>query len=193
MKTTRAFRMLAILPVAGIVLAAGCSNDPSPGAAPASDQASTVTVTDAWVRTAESGMVPAFAQLTNTSDQKARLASVQSGASGSTEIHEVVTLDGAPVMREKDGGLVIDPGASYRLEPGADHIMLMGLLDSIDPGEDVPITLRFADGTSQEVAFTGRDFAGGAEDYMPGMEGERSDTDERSGMQHDMGEMDDEY
>ncbi|MBD8507443.1 copper chaperone PCu(A)C [Hoyosella sp. G463] len=167
MKTTRAIRMLAILPAAGVVLVAGCSNDPSP--AP-SDQASSVTITDAWVRAAQDGMVPAFAQLANTTDQAVRLSSVESAASGSTEIHEVVTPDGAPVMREKDGGLVIEPGTTYRLEPGADHLMLMGLLDPIDPGEDIPITLRFADGTSQEVVFTGRDFAGGTEEYQPGME-----------------------
>ncbi|WP_187774379.1 copper chaperone PCu(A)C [Lolliginicoccus suaedae] len=181
MKTTRAFRMLAILPIAGVMLASGCSNDPAP--AP-SDQASSVTVTDAWVRTAEDGMVPAFAQLTNSGDQEARLASVESEAGGSTEIHEVVTLEGASVMREKEGGLAIAPGAIYVLEPGADHIMLMGLLDPIDPGEDIPITLRFADGTSQEVIFTGRDFAGGTEDYMPGMD------EGMDGMEHG---TDDEY
>lgn len=163
-----------------LLLTAGCAGDdttadpaagtsaPATTSAAPTTQAPALTLDDAWVKAADSGMTAAFGVLHNPTDQAVTLVSATSTASARVELHEVVMADGGMVMRPKEGGILVPAGGEHVLEPGADHIMLMDLVDPVEPGEDVALTLSFDDGTSLEVSAQAKEFEGGTEDYQPG-------------------------
>ncbi|MCW4352543.1 copper chaperone PCu(A)C [Hoyosella sp. YIM 151337] len=156
---------LALTAAAAPFLTACAADDQS--TAPEATHAAALTVTDPWIRAADSGMVAAFGELTNTSGTEVHIIAVDSPLTDRAEIHEVITDAGQSAMRQKDDGIRVAGSAQHLLAPGGDHLMLMDLTEAITPGMDVPITLRFADGSETTVGFAARDFAGGDEDYMP--------------------------
>jgi periplasmic copper chaperone A len=168
MRTTSAVRAFAttVLLVAGLGLTA--CGEASQTAPPAADQASAVRMSDAWVKSVDDGMTAAFGVLSNSGDVAATVVAVRTPASASVEIHEVVMAAGGDmVMQPKEGGLVVAAGGSAALEPGGDHIMLMDVTDPIEPGDEVPLTLEFSDGSTLDVTATAKEFSGGNEEYMP--------------------------
>lgn len=141
-----------------------CGDDEDPAT-----QAESVTVSEQWVKAADSGMTAAFGELANTSNTDARLVAVSSPVTGEMEIHEMATGDtGAMVMREKEGGLVIPAKGSHSLEPGGDHLMFMDITAPVTAGQTVDFTLTFDDGSTQDVQAQVRDFSGNQENYDPG-------------------------
>jgi periplasmic copper chaperone A len=54
-----------------------------------------------------------------------------------------ITADGVMQMRKVEGGLPIDPGASLVFAPGGTHLMLLGLEDALNAGEQLLLTLEF--------------------------------------------------
>ncbi len=178
-------RYQPLLAVAVLVMAAGCgSSTASTGAA--ADPASTATATssataeapltldDAWVKAAPSGMTALFGTLRNTTDADITLVAGSSPAAGMVELHEVVTEAGASTMRPKAGGFVVPAGGTHELAPGADHLMLMNLTGALSPGDMVEVTLITADGQSVVVAVIAKEFAAGNEDYQPSTGGSMS-------------------
>ncbi|MBA4025838.1 MAG: hypothetical protein C0482_26120 [Gordonia sp.] len=132
-------------------------------------QADSITVSDQWVKAADSGMTAAFGQLANTGDSQVHLVSVSSPASGYMEIHEMATSDsGGMVMREKEGGLVIPAKGSHSLDPGGDHLMFMDITAPVTAGQTVDLTFTFEDGSTKDVEAQVRDFSGNEENYDPG-------------------------
>lgn len=157
---------LTLLLTAG---AAACSADPS-GADPSADAttstAPALTITDPWVKSAASGMTAAFGVLHNTSDADVTVVSGTTDAASTVELHEVAASEsGEMVMRPVEGGLVVPAGGELTLEPGGLHIMLMGLTDPVEPGEDVTLNLTTADGSELVVTAPARSFDGGEETY----------------------------
>ncbi|PYE17485.1 hypothetical protein DFR67_106188 [Williamsia limnetica] len=160
---TRTARTVAAAALCVTVLAACGGNDDS------ATQAESVTVSDQWVKAADSGMTAAFGQLANTGNSEVHLVSVSSPASGFMEIHEMATSDtGGMVMREKDGGLVIPAKGSHSLDPGGDHLMFMDITAPVTAGQTVDITLTFDDGSTKDIEAQVRDFSGNEENYDPG-------------------------
>ena len=106
-------------------------------------------------------MSAAFMLITNGTDQDVRLTGGSTAAADRVEIHEVV--DG--VMQEIDGGLAIPAGSTSTLEPGGNHVMLMGLTGDLEVGDEVTLTLRFDDGEELEVTAPVKDVAAGDEPY----------------------------
>ena len=74
------------------------------------------------------------------------MISATSAAVTDVELHEIAMPDGKMVMRPKKGGFVIPARGTHELEPGGDHIMLMGLAAAVKPGDEVAFTLKLADG-----------------------------------------------
>lgn len=131
-----------------------------------------VTVTDQWASASDDGMAAVFGVLTNTGDRDVDIVAADSPAAASVELHEVVHgSDGADVMQPKSGGFTVPAGGRHELVPGGDHLMLMQLRQPLQPGTDVGVTVRFADGSSQPITAQIRDFPGGQEPYRPGMHG----------------------
>ncbi len=126
-----------------------------------------VTASDAWVKAAPEGMTAAFVTLTNASGSDETLESATTLASRTVEIHEMVMSDGTMVMRPKRGGVTVPAHGKAVLEPGGNHLMLMGLTSPIKPGDRVALTLRFASGASLEVTAPAKDFVGAQESYQP--------------------------
>ncbi|MGN9787194.1 copper chaperone PCu(A)C [Nonomuraea sp. ZG12] len=137
--------------------------------AAAATTAAGLSITDPWVKTAEKGMTAAFGTLVNNTDAEVTIVSGASPLSPKIELHEVVDSDGKMIMRPKEGGFVIPARGTHELRPGGDHIMLMGVAEVVKPGAHIPFTLTVKGGQPLEFTAVGKDFAGGKEDYQPGM------------------------
>ncbi len=131
--------------------------------------AEAVTVADAWVKAADEGMSAAFGTLTNTSDGDVTLVSAMSPAAARVELHETVPGDaGEMVMREVESGFVIPAGTTLTLEPGGNHLMLMGLTAALRAGEDVTVALTFSDGSTLDLTGPAKEYSGANESYEDG-------------------------
>lgn len=162
--TRRGYGLLAVAVIAAGSVA-GCSTSEKQR----DDAAKTVTVSDQWVKAADSGMTAAFGTLKNSGQREVRVVSATSSVAGKAELHEVVTAaGGSPTMRPKDGGFVVPAGGSLSLVPGGDHIMLMDLKQPLAVGSDVNVTVQFEDGSSLPFTAQVRDFPGAGEHYHPG-------------------------
>jgi copper(I)-binding protein len=106
-------------------------------------------------------MSAAFMTITNDTGEEVTLVGGSTDVSERVEIHEVV--DG--VMRPIDGGLVIADGTTSTLKPGGNHVMLMGLTQDLKAGDEVSLTLKFADGESVKVTAPVKDVSAGEEPY----------------------------
>lgn len=137
---------------------------------------SKLTIADQWVKAADSGMSAAFGVITNPTNKPIRIVGASTPGSTFTQLHEVVMKDGAMVMQQRPGGLLVPAKGSLTLKPGADHIMLMGLTKPVAAGDPVKFTLTTSDGSQLTFTAMGRVFAGANETYDAG-----------SGMSHGSG------
>jgi copper(I)-binding protein len=155
------------LALAGCGTTAGASPDDADGAAePAGEN---VTLSDGWVKAADSGMSAAFGELTNAGSDDVTVVSATTEASSMLELHETVENEsGEMIMREIEGGFVIPAGDTLALEPGGSHIMLMDLTDPLEAGEEVTFTLTFADDSTYEFTAPVKDYSGANENYVGG-------------------------
>lgn len=127
----------------------------------ATDDASSLTITDTWVKAADEGMTAAFGTFENSSDHDITITGATSDAATAVELHEVVD----DVMRPVEGGFTVAAGGSLMLEPGGLHLMFMGVPAPIAAGDDVTVTLTLSDGSELEFTAVAKDFAGANEDY----------------------------
>jgi copper(I)-binding protein len=167
---TRRAALLAVAAAVAVAPLAACSKagTKSDTADKADNAATSITVSDQWVKASPEGMTAMFGTLKNSGGQEATLVSASSPAAGKVELHEVVNSGGTSSMRPKEGGFAIPAGGTAVLAPGGDHIMLMDLKEPLKPGADVEVTLTFKDGSSLPVTAEVRDFSGAAETYQPG-------------------------
>jgi periplasmic copper chaperone A len=169
---------LLLLPAAALLAAplVGCGTDDTDTAA----TEGAVTVADAWVKATEGDMTGSFGVISNPGDTDLTVVSATTSASDRTELHEVVMIDGAMKMQEKDGGFVVPAGGEHVLEPGADHVMVMNLQEPIAAGDSIDVTLVLDDGSEVTYSAQAREAEVGDEEYVPsetmdaGMEGEGS-------------------
>ena len=168
--------LLAAAAIATLALSAcGSSGSPAAAAGTTAPAAAGLTVTDAWVKPADSGMTAVFGTLTATGGP-VTVVTATTSASPRAELHEVVTNGGAMTMRPKEGGFVVDPAAAHELKPGGDHVMVMDLGTPIRPGDQVRVTLGLAGGGTVEFTALAKETTGGEETYeshagMTGMNG----------------------
>ncbi|AXO34999.1 copper chaperone PCu(A)C [Micromonospora sp. B006] len=177
--TSRRFLRPAALIGAAVLAAsvAACGSadaTPTPPAAPsasapasASAAAGVLTIRDPWVKAADKGMTAAFGTLVNDSDTDVTITGVSTDVSRA-ELHEMAMKDGKMVMQAKPGGVVVRARSQAALEPGGDHLMLMDLTRPVRPGDQLDITLTFADGRAQTFTAVAKPFTGAQESYAPG-------------------------
>jgi len=126
-------------------------------------------MTDAWVKSAESGMSAAFGEIENEGTEEVTVVSATTEASSMLELHETLENEaGEMVMRQIDGGFVIPAGASLSLAPGGNHIMLMDLTAPLKAGEEVTFTLTFSDDSTFAFTAPVKDYSGANETYDSG-------------------------
>lgn len=140
-----------------------------------------LTLVDGWAKAVEEvtedgmgSMTGIFGTLTNDTDTDIQLVGGSSPAASMVELHETVMSGGTMVMREAEGGFVVPAGGTFVLEPGANHIMLLGLTGPVPAGSEVEVALTAEDGTEVTVVVAARTFAGAEETYAPGEETETS-------------------
>ncbi len=115
---------------------------------------SMITVTDARAfETAPSAMAGGgFMQITNSGTTDDRLVAVQADFPR-VEIHTTEFTDGVAKMMHIDG-IDVPAGETVTLEPGALHVMFMGLQgDPLEEGETVPATLIFEQAGEVPITF----------------------------------------
>ncbi|PPI00424.1 hypothetical protein C5C95_04945 [Rathayibacter sp. AY1B7] len=167
---TRHITALSALSAAALLALTGCSAGASGStSAEVAPAATEVSITDGWVKAADSGMSAAFGELENSGTEDVTVVSATSAASSELELHETVANEsGEMVMRAKESGFTIPAGGSLELAPGGNHIMLMDLAAPIVAGDEVTVTLTFSDDSTTEFTVPARDYAGANEDYEGG-------------------------
>ncbi|MGC4941221.1 copper chaperone PCu(A)C [Kribbella sp. DT2] len=164
--------LMACLAVALPLLVSSCGSADS-AAADSAPSVSTpsVLVEDAWVRTTagakDTTMTAAFMSLTNPGGAEIKLTSATSPVAGTVQLHEMTMKDGAMVMQEKAGGIAVPAGSHAHLAPSGDHVMLMDLKQPLKPGDEVPLTLKFSDGTTHDLTLPVKNFTEEEEHYHP--------------------------
>ena len=130
-----------IFSLALILLGMGCSDR----------DISSVTVKNAWVRQniPPQTMTAAYLFIHNEGMATA-LVSASTPAAEVAEVH-VMTTDGNIMRMKKIDRLPIPEDGSATLQPGGNHLMLIGLRRDLAPGDSLALTLTFANGQVQTL------------------------------------------
>jgi copper(I)-binding protein len=104
-----------------------------------------IVVTAAWARATPPGAKVGVAYLTieNRGSEEVRLRGATVDAASSASIHETIEENGIAKMHPVSD-LAVAAGASLEMRPGGLHLMLMDLHAPIKQGDDLSITLEFA-------------------------------------------------
>ena len=115
--------------------------------------AGAIEVSDASIRATAPGMTATGGYLTiaNHGDSDDRLISASAEFAGHVELHEMIMDGDVMKMRERDDGIAVSAGGMAMLKPGGLHLMLMGLTETMRPGERRDVTLTFQSGHSVTV------------------------------------------
>ncbi len=89
------------------------------------------------------GSAAAYVTIANTGSVPDTLVGASSPVCRTTEVHEMIDVDGVKTMRSADH-LPIPPSGSVSLKPGGTHIMLMNLKKSLRKKDSVDVVLHFA-------------------------------------------------
>ncbi len=122
------------------------------GGAFAQQAADMIEVEDPYVRAVPPGQPnsASFMALTNSDAQGHALVAAESPVSKVVELHTHTMVDGMMRMRPVEK-IELPAGEQVALQPGGLHVMLIGLQQKLVPGEDIPITLTFEDGSKQQI------------------------------------------
>jgi periplasmic copper chaperone A len=104
-----------------------------------------LTVVDVRARPAplEGGNGAAYLTVLNGLDVPVRLASVAGDMAAAVELHETVDDNGVMKMEPHPEGFEIPAGGTLVLKPGGKHVMLLGLVKPLAPGDSIDLTLNF--------------------------------------------------
>ncbi|HEX5305166.1 MAG TPA: copper chaperone PCu(A)C [Dyella sp.] len=139
-------RSLPLLFAAGLLWAGIAHADPS----------AQVRADKAWIRVLPADL-PAggYVTLHNTGDTAVALVGASSTRYGHVMLHQSSTEGGMGRMNMVER-LAIPAHGSVSLAPGGYHLMLMHATPAVSPGDKVPVTLDFADGSKLAVDFLAR-------------------------------------
>jgi copper(I)-binding protein len=113
-----------------------------------------IEVAGAWARptVGQGRMSAAYMTIANKGDTDDTLKSARTPKAKAVELHQTtMTADGVMQMRNVEDGLPVEAGASLVLEPGGAHLMLVGLEDALKAGEELVLTLEFANAGAVDV------------------------------------------
>ncbi|MFI6574241.1 copper chaperone PCu(A)C [Nocardiopsis sp. NPDC050513] len=186
-RTTRSATAAALFALALSACGGGAAEQeeaPAEEAAAEATAADGFEITDPWIKAVsqEEGMTGVFGEISNTSGSEMTIVAAEADGADTVELHEVSMEGTDATMSEVEGGFVIPAGETYTLEPGGYHIMLMQLTQDLEAGNELTVTVEFADGSTASFDAAIRPYTGANEDYdggegedaggMEGMEGE---------------------
>ncbi|WP_067607288.1 copper chaperone PCu(A)C [Nocardiopsis listeri] len=137
------------------------------GATRDSPAADSLTLDDPWIKaaTVEDGMTAVFGEMVNDGDQEVTVVAASHEDADTVELHEVTTQGADATMREREGGFPIPANGTLPLEPGGNHIMLMGLTTDLEPGAESTVTVELSDGSTTTFTAVVKEHAGANEEY----------------------------
>lgn len=91
-----------------------------------------------------------FMDIKNNSDQDDKVLSASSSVAQNVELH-THTMDGDMMMMREVEFYDVPAGGKTTLEPMGHHIMLMGLTNKLNVGEEFPLVLEFEKHGTQDV------------------------------------------
>ena len=111
-----------------------------------------VELRDARVEaTAAGGSVAVSSLLINPTDSALVLVGITSPIAGQTVLQHYVKDKQGLVQVEMLDSLALPPRSETVLAPGALELQLVGVTQNLDAGLELPLTLKFADGTKRVV------------------------------------------
>lgn len=103
-----------------------------------------IEVSDAWARTATQGTNGAiYFVIQNHNADADELIGAASSLADAVEVHES-KMDGDVMMMQQMDSVALAPSAKVEFMPGGLHVMLIGLKQDINAGDEVELTLLFA-------------------------------------------------
>lgn len=111
-----------------------------------------VSANDPYVRAVPPGQPnsAAFMTLENKDSAPHAVVNATSPVSKVVELHTHIHKDGMMMMRRIDK-IEIPANGNAVLKPGGLHVMLIGLKQELKPGDIVPVTLEFEDGSKSNL------------------------------------------
>ncbi len=116
-------------------------------------------ISDAWIAEAPPNVMAQAGYLTlkNGTARPASLIGVTSDAFKSVQIHQTQHDAAMGMMKMSHAKEVVIPaGSTLQFKPGGYHLMLMQPKSALKAGDQVEMTLTFADGAESRVTFTVR-------------------------------------
>jgi periplasmic copper chaperone A len=115
------------------VLLAGCQSSNGP-----------IEVSEAWAPATPPGATVGSAYMAIRADSSDTLIGASTPLASSVEMHQTLQ-EGDVLKMRKVEALDLAPNNPIMFEPGGTYFMLIGLSAPLQPGERVPMTLRFRD------------------------------------------------
>ncbi len=103
-------------------------------------QAGTISVSQPWTRAAGANATGAGFMTIRNAGAGDRLVAARSAAARTVELHTHIR-DGDVMRMRPVAAIELPAGQTVTLEPGGLHLMLIGLVAALRPGERVPVTL----------------------------------------------------
>ncbi|MDX1302095.1 copper chaperone PCu(A)C [Photobacterium sp.] len=91
-----------------------------------------------------------FMTIINHGESDRNLVAAKSDIAENVELHNHTMVDGMMQMRQVDSIAISSHGTTI-LKPGGLHVMLLGLKHPLKEGEQVVLTLHFADGSTESM------------------------------------------
>ncbi len=109
-------------------------------------------ISEAWIPEQPPGAMASavFLDMKNNSDKPEALVKAAAPGFKEVQLHKSVEVNGMHQMIEQKE-ILVAPHGETKLAPGGFHIMLIGPEKALVAGETVPVTLSFADGTSETL------------------------------------------
>jgi copper(I)-binding protein len=79
----------------------------------------------------------------NPTEEADRLMAVQSTSANVVELHETIEENGVMRMRPRPEGFEIPARSIVELKPGGKHVMLLELVEPLEAGDELSLTLIF--------------------------------------------------
>jgi copper(I)-binding protein len=127
---------------------AACGPTAEPPSAPPAETAPAavaIAISDAWARPTPGGVDVGAGYLTITNNgADDQLLAASSPRAGRVEVH-TMSMDGGMMQMRPAGVLALAHGQTLTLAPGGLHLMFFALPAPLALGEEIPVTLTFAE------------------------------------------------
>jgi copper(I)-binding protein len=146
----------------GLTPAAQAANQTAanPPSTPASNAATTLSISNGWVRWLPNGLPQAgYLTLTNNGEQSIDLLGASSPDFGDVMLHQSIG-NGSTMRMVMVDKLTIPAHGKVDIAPGGYHLMLMAATHPIAPGGAVQMVLKFSDGRTLTTSLPVRSAGG---------------------------------